>query len=211
MKLRKMRGFLLETAREMNTCGLNQGTAGNISVRVQEGFLITPSALPYADCTENDMVLVQADGTFQGMRKPSSEWRLHRDVYLNHPESKAILHAHSPWCTTLACLERDIPPCHYMVAMAGGDHIPCTRYEPFGSQELSDSIIAAMGPLRACLMGHHGMLCHTVSPKALLPLAVEIETLARVYVQMLQVNPDPPVLSREAMEEVLERFADYKP
>ncbi|WP_028579813.1 class II aldolase/adducin family protein [Desulfogranum japonicum] len=211
MKTQKMRKFLLHTAREMNACGLNQGTAGNISVWVENGFLITPSALPYVECTEEDMVLVKADGTFEGIRKPSSEWRLHRDLYLNHPQSRAVLHAHSPWCTTLACLERDIPAFHYMVAMAGGDHIPCTAYRPFGSQELSDSIVKTMGPLRACLMGHHGMICHTVSPDALLPLAIEVESLARIYVQMLQINPEPPLLSPEDMREVLERFATYKP
>lgn len=195
----------------MNSSGLNQGTAGNVSLRCAEGFLITPSALPYAECTEQDMVLVGADGGSAGSRKPSSEWRLHRDIYRHHPQSNAVLHAHSPWCTTLACLERGIPPFHYMVAMAGGDHIPCTRYAPFGSQELSDTIIATMGALRACLLGHHGMVCHTVDPDALLPLAMEVEALARVYVQILQITPQPPLLSKEEMEAVQERFAAYRP
>ncbi len=205
----EQRCFLLETAREMNRCGLNHGAAGNVSVRTVNGFLITPSAMPYSECTEEDMVLVDSAGKAQGRRKPSSEWLLHRDIYAHHPQSNCILHAHSPWCTTLACLEREIPSFHYMIAMAGGEHIPCAPYALFGSQELSDAVIQTMGPLQACLMAHHGMVCHTAVLGSLLPLAIEVESLARVYVQALQVR-EPPLLSKAQMAEALQRFSSYR-
>jgi len=206
----ELRRFVLETAREMNRCGLNQGSAGNISVRCQSGFLITPSALAYSECSEEDMVLVDFAGTPHGCRKPSSEWRLHRDIYARHTQSSAILHAHSPWCTTLACLERDIPPFHYMVALAGGDQIPCAPYDLYGSQELSDAVLSAMGELQACLMAHHGMVCHVADHRKLLPLAIEVEALARIYTQALQVG-NPPLLTDEQMAQALERFSSYRP
>ena len=210
MTEQESRQYLLSTAREMNSSGLSQGTAGNLSVRVNDGFLITPSALPYSQCTEADMVMIDMAGSCQSSRKPSSEWRLHRDIYLHHPRSRAILHAHPPWCTTLACLEREIPAFHYMVALAGGDRIPCAEYALFGSQELSDKVIAAMGTLRACLLGHHGMVCHTVEPQNLLPLALEVELLARIYVQALQVC-EPPLLTEAEMTAAINRFSSYRP
>lgn len=206
----------------MNRSGLNHGTAGNVSIRTENGFLITPSAMAYADCTADDMVaMCMADmsdmsdmsdmaGIPEGSRKPSSEWRLHRDIYCRHSGSNAILHVHSPWCTTLACLEKQIPPFHYMVAMAGGDHIPCSPYAPFGSQQLSDTVLQTMGDLQACLMGHHGMICHTPYPDKLLSLALEVEMLARVYAQALQIA-SPPLLSKDEMGEALQRFTSYRP
>jgi len=205
-----LRHFLLETAREMNRCGLNHGSAGNVSVRLADGFLITPSALPYAECTEDDMVFVDHAGNARGRHKPSSEWRLHRDIYARHRQSNGVLHVHSPWCTTLACLEKGIPSFHYMVAMAGGENIPCAPYALFGSQELSDVVLQTMGSLKACLLAHHGMVCHITDHSRLLPLAIEVESLARVYAQALQIG-DPPLLSKAQMAEALLRFSSYRP
>lgn len=205
-----LRRFLLDTALEMNRCGLNHGAAGNVSVRTTDGFLVTPSALPYSECSEDDMVFVDLAGNARGRRKPSSEWRLHRDIYAAHPQSNGVLHVHSPWCTTLACLEKEIPSFHYMVAMAGGENIPCAPYALFGSQQLSDVVLQTMGPLKACLMAHHGMICHITDRSSLLSLAVEVESLARVYAQALQIG-DPPLLSKAQMAEALLRFSSYRP
>ena len=172
-------------------------------------FFITPSALPYDRCQPEDMVFVGMDGAVSGTRKPSSEWRMHRDIYASFQEARAVLHAHSPYCTTLACLERGIPAFHYMVAMAGGDSIPLAPYATFGTQELSDGVIAALNQRKATLLAHHGMLCFEANLERVFALAIEVETLARMYLQALQVT-EPPVLPDEAMAEVLAKFADYK-
>ena len=204
-----LREQLLATARAMNSLGLNQGTSGNVSVREGEGFLITPSALAYDQCRPEDLVWVNMAGQAQGGRNPSSEWRMHRDIYAHYPQAGAILHAHSLYCTTLACLERSIPAFHYMVAMAGGDSIRCAPYVTFGTQALSDAAVAALEDRLATLLGHHGMICHSIDLERVLALAIEVEALARMYLQALQVN-EPPVLSQEAMAEVFKRFAGYK-
>jgi L-fuculose-phosphate aldolase len=210
MKKDTLRHQLLNTARAMNSQGINQGTSGNVSVREDDGFLITPSALAYDQCRPEDLVWLDMEGKGQGKRKPSSEWRMHRDIYRHYPQAGAILHAHSPYCTTLACLERPIPAFHYMVAMAGGDSIRCAPYATFGTKALSDAAIAALQDRSATLLGHHGMICHAADLAHVLALAIEVEALARMYLQALQVS-EPPVLSPAAMAEVLERFADYKP
>lgn len=204
-----LRQHLLATARAMNSEGLNQGTSGNVSVRYGEGFLITPSALPYKQCTPADLVWVDGSGQAQGSRRPSSEWRMHRDLYSQYPRAGCVLHAHSLYCTTLACLERSIPAFHYMVAMAGGDSIRCAPYATFGTQALSDAAIEALRDRCAALLAHHGMICFAADLDAVLALAVEVETLARIYLQALQVT-EPPVLPDEEMTEVLRRFKDYK-
>ncbi|MBV5318240.1 MAG: class II aldolase/adducin family protein [Desulfobulbaceae bacterium] len=204
-----LRQHLLATARAMNSQGLNQGTSGNVSVRNGEGFVITPSALPYDRCTPEDMVRVDWSGQPQGSRKPSSEWRMHRDIYCQYPQAGAVLHAHSLYCTTLACLERSIPAFHYMVAMAGGDSIRCAPYATFGTQALSDAVIQALDNRSAALLAHHGMICFAADLDQVLALAVEVETLARIYLQALQIT-EPSVLPDAEMAEVLLLFKGYK-
>lgn len=206
------RQALLETARAMNACGLNQGSSGNVSLRLDEdgSFLITPSALLYHRATPDDMVVTRPDGSYEGPRKPSSEWRMHRDIYLAYPAARCILHAHAPWCSTLACLERGIPAQHYMVALAGGTDIRCTPYAPFGTQELSDAAVAGLQDRSAVLLGHHGLLCYADDLDQVLPLACEVEFLARVYAQSLMITKEPPLLPEAAVSALLERFAEYK-
>ena len=204
-----LRRDLITTARAMNTIGLNQGTSGNLSARHGDAILITPSGLPYDRCRPEDIVRLQMDGTAEGRQKPSSEWRLHLDIYTTRPEARAILHAHPPWCTTLACLDKEIPPFHYMVAMAGGDTIRCAPYAVFGSRELSQNVHSALTDRTACLMSHHGMVCFAGNPEKALDLAVEVENLARIYCQALQLG-EPSLLDSDQMNEVLAKFADYR-
>ncbi len=213
-EMNDLRVSVLETARAMNACGINHGSSGNVSLRLDDVddalMLITPSALPYHRCTPQDMVVVRRDGGFYGPRPPSSEWRMHRDIYLAYETARCILHAHAPWCSTLACLERGIPSQHYMVAMAGGPDIRCTPYAPFGSQELSDVAVEGLRGRKAVLLGHHGLLCYADNPEQALALACEVEFLARVYAQSLAITPDPPLLSESDIANLAERFAGYR-
>ncbi len=205
-----MRDALLTTARKTLAQGLNRGTSGNLSVRHGQGFLITPSALAFSDCNAEDMVQVDMAGRSNGPHNPSSEWRFHRDIYLHHAEAQAVLHAHPVWCTTLACLGREIPAVHYMIAMAGGNTIRCAPYATFGSEALSTLALEALTDRKACLLANHGLLCFDGSLEKVLDLAVEVELLAQIYCQTLQTG-EPVILDDTQMGEVMEKFAGYKP
>jgi L-fuculose-phosphate aldolase len=203
-----LRTAIIATARAMNAAGINRGKSGNVSARIDGGFLITPSGLPYADTTVDDIVAVDESGAASGTRKPSSEWRFHRDIYCARKEAAAIVHAHSPFATTLACLDRGIPAFHYMIAMAGGNDIRCAPYATFGTQELSAAALSALDERKACLLAHHGMIAVGESLDRALALAVEVETLAEMYWRALQIR-EPEVLSDAEMQTVLAKFADY--
>jgi len=209
---------VLATARAMNAVGINRGAAGNVSARDGEGFLITPTGMAYDECVADDMVKVGAGrtaqpdcanlGAAQGKRKPSSEWRFHRDIYAARPEAGAILHAHSPFATALACQELEIPPFHYMIARFGGDTIRCATYATFGTQALSDALLIALEGRRACLMAHHGMLVFGIDLKETLALAIEFEALCEQYWRVLQLGA-PKLLPADEMTRVIEKFEDY--
>ena len=207
-----LRQTLIDTARGMARSGLNRGTAGNLSVRAQEdnkqGFLITPTGMPYDALAPEDIVFMSLDGVPHGPRKPSSEWRFHRDIYAARPEAQAILHAHSPFATSLACLRRDIPPFHYMIARFGGDTVRCAPYATFGTQALSDGAIAALDERRACLLANHGMLALGRDLRQTLALALEFETLCEHYWRACQLG-QPVLLPPEEMQAVLAKFATY--
>ncbi|HEY6896468.1 MAG TPA: class II aldolase/adducin family protein [Rhodocyclaceae bacterium] len=199
---------VLATARAMNACGINRGTAGNVSVRCDDGFIVTPTGMNYAASEVADMVFVGLDGRVEGHRLPSSEWRFHRDIYAARPEAGAIVHTHSPFATSLACMAREIPAFHYMVARFGGDSVRCAGYATFGTQELSDAILVALAGRSACLMAHHGMLVFGRDAAHALDMAVELETLAEQYWRVLQLGT-PQILSADEMLRVQEKFRDY--
>ena len=197
-----LRRAMVDTCRRMNATGLNQGTSGNLSARSGDGFLITPTSLPYDAMEPTDLVPMGFDGGHAGRRRPSSEWRFHRDILLRRGDVAAVLHTHSVYATTLACHHRAIPAFHYMVAVAGGSTIRCAPYATFGTQALSDHALAALEGRRACLLGQHGMIALGASPAAALALAVEVETLARLYVQALVLG-EPPVLPDDEIARVM--------
>ena len=203
------RNALVQAARRMNAVGINQGSSGNLSLRVGDGRLITPSGLAYDRMEAADVVALPPGGpTGAEPRRPSSEWRIHRDVYRARPEAQAILHAHPVYSTALACLRRPLPAFHYMVAVAGGADIRCAPYATFGTQELSDHVVAALQGRRACLMANHGLLCLGEDLGQALALAVQIEALARSYLACLAAG-EPVVLDEKEMARVLEKFRDY--
>ena len=203
-----MREAIVVTARAMNTSGINRGTAGNVSARVGGGFLITPSAVPYDLTTAADVVAVSDGGDSTGPLSPSTEWRFHREIYRNRPDLHAIVHTHSPFATTLACLDRGLPAFHYMVAIAGGNDIRCAPYATFGTQELANHVVAAMVGRKACLLSHHGMIAADATLPLALALAIEVETLAEIYWRALQIG-EPALLADAEMDVVLERFRTY--
>jgi L-fuculose-phosphate aldolase len=203
-----LRAALTATARQTVTHGLNKGSSGNVSVRFGEGFLITPSGLPNDTLESEQMVFVDMEGQAAGNLKPSSEWRIHRDIFRTRPEVKAVVHAHSSHAVSLSCLRRSIPAFHYMVAAAGGKDIRCADYATFGTQELSDSVLTALQDRRACLMSNHGLVAVGASLDAALSLAVEVEELCAQYWRASLMG-EPVLLSDAEMDEVLEKFRHY--
>jgi len=205
---RDPRQALIDTAREMNASGLNQGTSGNLSLRYEQGMLITPSGMGYHSLTPRDIVFMDFDGNPQGERNPSSEWRFHAAIYQHRSEANAVLHAHPASCMTLACMGKGIPAFHYMVAVAGGNSIRCADYATFGTGELSEHVLKALEGRKACLMAHHGMTCFEKDLPRTLALAIEVEHLATVYSRILAIG-EADILTDVEMDAVLEKFSSY--
>lgn len=199
-----LRRKMVDICRRMNSNGVNQGTAGNVSVRAGNGFLITPSSLPYDIMSPEDLVEMGFDGTYVG-RRPSSEWRFHRDILKNRPDINVVLHCHSMYATTLACHHKTIPAFHYMVGVAGGTTVRCAEYATFGTQALSDHALKALDGRLACLLGQHGQISLGKDLEQALWLAIEVETLARMYVQVLTLG-EPPILDDAEMERVIDQM-----
>ena len=199
---------MLEVSRRLVALGLNRGASGNVSARLEDGFLVTPSALSPEDMNENDMVRMDFAGNVFSGNRPSSEWRFHRDILAARSDVGAVIHTHSPFATTLACLRREVPAFHYMIAAAGGTTLRCAPYALFGTQELSDHALAALEDRRACLLANHGMIATGKDVDSALALAVEVESLCEMYWRTLQAG-EPHVLSDSEMAEVIEKFRGY--
>lgn len=201
MKYGELREEMVAICQRMNASGINQGTAGNVSVRTRDGFLITPSSMPYDKMTADDIVEMDFEGTYEG-RRPSSEWRFHRDILKARTDINSILHCHSMYATTLACHHKTIPSFHYMTGIAGGTTVRCARYATFGTQALSNAALEALDGRMACLLGQHGQISLGKDMASALWMAIEIETLSRMYVQALTLG-EPPILPDDEMERVL--------
>jgi L-fuculose-phosphate aldolase len=209
MQHRLLRQEVIDTALAMNAAGINQGTSGNISVRLSDRILITPSGVPYEKLRPEDLVEMALDGRIIGRGRPSSEWLFHRDILAARRDASVVLHSHPIHATALACLRRDIPAFHYMVAVAGGDSIRCAPYATFGTQELSNHALVALLDRRACLLANHGTIVLGDSLRQALDLAIEVEALATQYLSALQVG-EPTLLDHSEMREVLDKFAAYR-
>jgi L-fuculose-phosphate aldolase len=207
---RAKRQSIIDACRQMNGLGINQGTSGNISLRHEDGMLITPTSTPYETMKPSEIVFMKLDGSFDPKHRPSSEWRFHRDIFKARPEANAVVHAHPPYATMLAIMGVSIPPIHYMIACAGGDTIRCAPYATLGTQELSRHAVTALEGRSACLLAHHGMITIGPSLSKAMWLAVEVETLARQYHGCLQIG-EPPLLSKDEIDKVRNRMAGYGP
>ncbi|MDR3214145.1 MAG: class II aldolase/adducin family protein [Azoarcus sp.] len=199
---------LLATARAAAACRLNAGASGNVSARHGDGFIVTPSGLPPEQCEAADMVAMKMDGQHAATITPSSEWRIHRDIYAAFPDAGAVIHAHSPFATALACQRADIPPFHYMIARFGGDSVRCAAYAAFGTAALSENALAALAGRSACLLANHGMIVHGHNLDHALAQAIDFETLCEQYWRTCQIGP-PVLLAAAEMAEALDRFRWY--
>lgn len=204
----QQREALLQAVLKLADFGLMRGSAGNVSMRVEDGFLITPSGAVAQDMQAEGMVQLDMHGLVRSEGKPSTEWRFHRDIYQARPEVTAVVHTHSMFATTIACLRKDIPPFHYMISLAGGNTIRCAPYALFGTQALSDLAVQALAERNACLLANHGMIAVGRNLEHALKVAVEVETLCEQYWRALQLG-EPALLSEAEMQAVHEQFKGY--
>ena len=209
----RARRAIIDAARRMNALGLNHGTSGNVGFRVGERFLVTPSGLDYDAMTPADIVEMRFDGSHVGTRRPTSEWRFHRDILAARPEVDAVLHSHSVHCTALAVHGMEIPAVHYMVAAAGGTTIRCAPYRTPTTQALSDVALPALEGRKACLLQNHGCIVLGETPDACVNLLAEVEYLAELYIRSLAIGAatgkDPKIVSQRKMAEVLAFMKTY--
>ncbi len=202
------RSELIATARALQPAGLNRGTAGNVSVRSDEGFLITASGIAYDRMKPVHVIEMDLDGNYRGDYLPSTEWRMHLDIFRARPDAKAIVHVHSTYATALACLRREVPAFHYMIGVTGGTSLRVSDYAEFGTQALSDTMLKAMEGRSACLLANHGQICFGPSLAKALWLAGEIEALCQQYWAACLAGK-PVVLDEAQMASVLKRFKTY--
>jgi L-fuculose-phosphate aldolase len=203
-----LREAVIDTCLKMNEEGINQGTSGNVSVRTPEGFLMTASGIPYKKMKPEHIVEMDLDGGYIGEYLPSTEWRMHMDIFKARPEANAVVHTHSIYATALSCLRKDIPAFHYMIGIAGGTTLRCATYAEYGTQGLSDAMLKAMKERSACLLANHGQIAFGDDLENALWRAGEVETLCHQYWAALQAGK-PVILSDKLMTTVLARFKTY--
>jgi L-fuculose-phosphate aldolase len=208
--LKRIREQLLHYGREMIARNLTTGSGGNLSCidRDENCVFITPSGMEYGAMAVSDMVVCDRRGAIlEGRLRPSSELGFHLALYDHRDDIHAIVHTHSVFATTLACMHREIQPVHYLVGLAG-PKVPLAPYATFGTAELARAITTTIGDNNAVLLANHGLVAVGESLSAAFNVAEEIELVARIYYQTL-ITGESKILSTEQMDTVLEKFKDY--
>jgi len=210
----KLRSTVIKYSKKLNSTNLSALRSGNISVRAKEknidGFYITPSGEKYSSLKPRDIVFVSLKGKFNKKKGiPSSEWRFHQDIYVNKKEAIAIVHAHSTCAAAVSTHQKSIPAFHYMVGVAGGEDIKCTKYATFGTRKLSNNILSALKNRSACLIGNHGQIAFGENLDKAFELAQEVENICNQYINALRIGI-PKILSKKEMRIVLGKMKNYK-
>jgi L-fuculose-phosphate aldolase len=215
MNEQDLRQEIVDSARAMNAMGINQGTSGNISARMGDTMLITPSATAYDAMRPDQVAAMPIDGpgdgrcgAWTGPLKPSTEWRLHLDILRGRPDAGAVVHSHATFCTTLAIARREIPACHYMIAAFGGTNVRCAPYATFGTAELARHALTALEDRSACLLANHGMIVMGATLAKAMWLALELETIAKQYCHSLLIGT-PHILTDAEVADTARSFAGY--
>jgi L-fuculose-phosphate aldolase len=204
----ELRTEIIRTCRRMAELGINQGTSGNVSVRFGERFLVTPSGIPYDEMEPEAIAEMAYDGSYFGPFKPTTEWRFHREILLRRPDVNAVIHTHSMFATTVACLRKDIPAVHYYVAVAGGPTVRCAPYATYGTQQLAENAVRALEGRKACLLANHGMIVLGDTLNETLRRTVDVETLATQFVRALQTG-EPVIPDDAEIYRVVDKIKTY--
>ena len=200
---------LIKASKYLNDKNINRGSSGNLSFRSKNGFIITPSSLPNDKLTDKNCVQMNLDGTYQNKFKPSTEWKIHRDIYVKRKDIYAIIHTHPISSTAIACMNINIPAFHYMIAVAGGDNIRCAKYATFGTEQLSKNVLKALENRNTCLMANHGLIVIEKDLKIALKLTEEIENLSMQFLQILKSGKKPVLLRKNEMKKNIKKIKNY--
>ncbi len=210
MLMEKERKLIVEFGKKLVTSGLTKGTGGNLSIfnREKKLMAITPSGIDYFEIRPEDVVVLTIEGKqVDGDKKPSSEVELHRIFYERRTDIDAMIHTHTIYATTLACLNWSLPPVHYMVAVAGKD-VRCAPYATFGTRELAENAFQFMKDRKAVLLANHGLLTGGSSLQEAFNITEQIEYCAELYYRTKCIG-EPVIISDEEMELMKEKFKTY--
>lgn len=211
MIMEEERKKIVEYGKKASETRLVTGTAGNISIYDpdQELMVIKPSGLGYFETNPEDIVVMKLDGTIvEGERKPSSEWAMHASFYKEKPEARSVVHTHQPYCTTFACMQMPIKAVHYVITSAGVAEVPCAEYATFGTPELAENAIKALGDAKAVLLANHGLITYGPNIAKAFSLANNLEFCAEMQWRCMAIG-EPVVLSDSQMNDVKNRFKTY--
>ena len=211
MLMQEERELVVEYGKKMSADRLSTGTSGNISIyNAEKGLMaISPSGMDYFSTKPEDVVITDLDANIvDGSRKPSSEWALHTAFYRAKPRARAVVHAHSMYCTAFAILGQPLRAVHYMIASAGTDVIPCAPYRTFGTVELAEAAMEVCGESDAVLLGNHGLVVCGKDIKSAYSLACNMEYIAELQYRAMCIGT-PNVLTDEQMAQVMEKFKSY--
>ncbi|WP_421903089.1 L-fuculose-phosphate aldolase [Maridesulfovibrio sp.] len=210
MLLRKEKELVVEYGKKLLESGLTTGTGGNLSVfnREQGLVAISPSGLDYRLSTPEDIVVIDLDGNIKDSeRKPSSEYGFHTILYKERADVNAVVHTHSVYATTVACLNMELPAVHYLVGFAG-KKVPLAPYATFGTPELAENVIKTIGNYNAVLLANHGLITVGRAMGNAFDAAEELELVARIYIQALSVGK-PVIVPDDEMDKVIDKFSTY--
>lgn len=213
MLLKEERELVVEYGKKLVNYGLTTGTFGNLSCyNPEKGLMcISPSGMDYFKIDASDVVVLDLDGKrIEGADKPSSEVDMHRIFYNKRADARAVVHTHSMYCTTLACMHKEIPPIHYNVAYCG-EKVPCIPYVTFGTQDLADAVYEKItDQYNACLLGNHGMLAIGTTMPFAFDIAEQVEFVAHLYYGTLVAGDAGIELSQPDLDHVLGKFGAYR-
>jgi L-fuculose-phosphate aldolase len=191
--------------------GLTPGRTGNLSVRSDDRFAVTPTGVPYDgfDTADVPVVRIEDGEHVAGGMAPSSEVPMHAAIY-RREDVDAIVHTHSPWATTMAVRQEELPPIHYMI-VAVGKRVPVAEYAPYGTDELAANVVEAMteADSTACFIENHGLVVTAPDLDTAIEDTIHVESLSRIYLQSFAAGGEPTTLSDDQLETVLERFESY--
>jgi len=191
--------------------GLTPGRTGNLSVRSDDRFAVTPTGVPYDgfDTADVPVVRIEDGEHVAGGMAPSSEVPMHAAIY-RREDVGAIVHTHSPWATTMAVRQEELPPIHYMI-VAVGKRVPVAEYAPYGTDELAANVVEAMteADSTACFIENHGLVVTAPDLDTAIEDTIHVESLSRIYLQSFAAGGEPTTLSDDQLETVLERFESY--
>ncbi len=211
MLMEKERQEIVDYGKKMSSSGLTNGTSGNISAYDAElGYMaISPSGIGYFDTTVEDIVIMDLEGNIiEGNRKPSSEHELHANIYKKHPDMRGVVHTHSMYCTTFACMNEPIRAVHYLIAGAEESVVPVVPYATYGSGDLAKNVMETKADGLAMLLANHGMVAYGPSLAKAFNVAENIEWMAELQYRTMCVGK-PNILPDEEIKRVIGEFKTY--